>query len=121
MVTLAFLGRRNRQPDRGDRDASFRLAARHAAKSACMRKGDPMKDEYDFSNVERGKFFASARGTFPVHLDPEVVDYLAERASARGISLSSLVNTLLRKDIELIDAAKLRRPQMRRVVGASRL
>jgi hypothetical protein len=41
-----------------------------------------------------------------VHLDPEVLDYLAERASARGISLSSLVNSLLRKDIELIDAAK---------------
>jgi hypothetical protein len=35
-----------------------------------------------------------------------VLDYLAKRASARGISLSALVNTLLKKDIELIDAAK---------------
>jgi hypothetical protein len=42
----------------------------------------------------------------PVHLEPEVLDYLSERASERGISLSTLVNTLLRKDIELIDAAK---------------
>jgi len=32
--------------------------------------------------------------------------YLAERASARGISLSALVNTLLKKDIELIEAAE---------------
>jgi hypothetical protein len=34
-----------------------------------------------------------------------VLDHLSERASARGISLSSLVKTLLKKDIELIDAA----------------
>ena len=66
-----------------------------------------MKDEYDFANAERGKFYREgARLVPPVHLDPEVLDYLAERASARGISLSALVNTLLRKDIELIDAAK---------------
>ena len=66
-----------------------------------------MKDEYDFSNAERGKFFREgARLATPVHLDPEVLEYLVERASARGISLSSLVNTLLRKDIELIDAVK---------------
>jgi len=66
-----------------------------------------MKDEYDFSNAERGKFFREgARLVPPVHLDPEVLDYLSQRAAARGISLSSLVNTLLRKDIELIDAAR---------------
>ena len=65
-----------------------------------------MKDEHDFSAAERGKFFREgARLVPPVHLDPEVLDYLSERA-ARGISLSTLVNTLLRKDIELIDAAR---------------
>ena len=66
-----------------------------------------MKDEYDFSNAEGGKFFREgARLGPPVHLDPEVLDYLSQRAAARGLSLSSLVNTLLRKDIELIDAAR---------------
>jgi hypothetical protein len=50
-----------------------------------MRKGDPMKDEYDFSNAERGKFFRKgARLVPPIHLDPEVLDYLAARASTRG-------------------------------------
>ena len=74
---------------------------------SCLLTGDPMKDEYDFSNAERGKFFrGGARLVPPVHLDPEVLEYLVERAAARGISLSSLVNTLLRKDIELIEAAK---------------
>jgi hypothetical protein len=66
-----------------------------------------MKDEYDFSTAERGKFYRKgARLIPPVHLDPDVLDYLTERAAARGVSLSSLVNTLLKKDIELIDAAK---------------
>ena len=66
-----------------------------------------MKDEHDFSTAERGKVFREgARLVPPIHLDPEVLDYLSERASARGISLSTLVNTLLRKDIELIDAAR---------------
>ena len=66
-----------------------------------------MKDEYDFTNAERGKFFREgARLVPPIHLDPEVLDYLSQRAAARGISLSLLVNTLLRKDIELIDAAR---------------
>ena len=66
-----------------------------------------MKDRYDFSNAERGRFFREGvRLEPPVHLDPEVLDYLVERASARGVSLSTLVNTLLRKNIELIEAAK---------------
>jgi hypothetical protein len=70
-------------------------------------KGDPIKDEYDFSNGERGKFFREGvRLVPPVHLDPDVLDYLSERAWARGMSLSDLVKTLLKKDIELIDAAK---------------
>ena len=42
----------------------------------------------------------------PVRLDPEVVDFLASRAEARGITLNALVNQLLKKDIELIEAAR---------------
>jgi HKD family nuclease len=60
-----------------------------------------MKDDYDFSAGERGKFFRQdARLVPPVHLDPDVLDYLAELASARGVSLSSLVNALLRKHLK---------------------
>jgi hypothetical protein len=66
-----------------------------------------MKDEYDFSGAQRGKFFREGvRLVPPIHLEPEVLDYLAKRASANGVSLSSLVNTLLKKDIELIDAGE---------------
>ncbi len=66
-----------------------------------------MKNRYDFSNAERGRFFREgARLVPPVHLEPEVLDYLSRRASERRISLSALVNTLLKKDIELIEAGK---------------
>lgn len=48
-----------------------------------------MKDEYDFSNAERGKFYRSGLRLIPsVRLEPEVLDFL-----------------LLRKDMELIHAA----------------
>jgi predicted HicB family RNase H-like nuclease len=66
-----------------------------------------MKDEYDFTKAERGKFFRrDAQLIPPVHLDPEVLSYLAARAEARGTSLNDLVNELLKKDIELIEAVR---------------
>ncbi len=66
-----------------------------------------MKDEYDFSAASRGKFYRKdAVLAPPVHLDPEVLSYLTARAQARGSSLSELVNELLKKDIELIEAVR---------------
>ncbi|MBW7966509.1 hypothetical protein HYH07_29605 [Bradyrhizobium sp. BR 10261] len=66
-----------------------------------------MKDEYDFSTAQRGKFFkAGARLVPPVHLEPEVLAYLSGLAETQGTSLNDLVNTLLKEDIERIDAAK---------------
>jgi hypothetical protein len=35
-----------------------------------------------------------------------VRDYLSERAKAKGINLGRLVNDLLKRDIDLIEAAK---------------
>jgi len=59
---------------------------------------DLMKDEYDFLTAKRGKFFREgARLVPPIHLGPEVLDYFSERAAAPGVSLSSLVNTLLKQ------------------------
>ena len=65
-----------------------------------------MKDEYDFAGASRGKFHRpDVQLIPPVHLDPDVLADLTARAQARGVSLSSLVNALLKKDIELIQAA----------------
>jgi hypothetical protein len=68
---------------------------------------DDIKDEYDFSRGERGRFYRKdAVLAPPVHLDPEVLAFLAARAQARGVPLNELVNALLKKDIELIEAAE---------------
>jgi hypothetical protein len=66
-----------------------------------------MKDEYDFSNAERGKFFRpDARLNLPVYLDSDVRDYLAGKARSKGVEIDEIVNELLRKDIELIEGVK---------------
>lgn len=66
-----------------------------------------MKDEYDLAAAARGKFYRpDAQLAPPVHLDPDVLAYLADCARARGVSLSGLVNGLLKKDIALIGAVE---------------
>ena len=80
---------------------------RQARNEAISGRRDTMKDGYDFSGAARGQFYhADAKLIPPVHLEPDVLDYLAARAVARGTSLSSLVNGLLKKDIELIETGK---------------
>ena len=60
-----------------------------------------MKDEYDFTGAVRGKFYRkNAVHIPPVQLEPEVLKYLQARADARGVSLSDLVNELLKKPTE---------------------
>jgi hypothetical protein len=66
-----------------------------------------MRDEYDFSKGERGKFHRpGVELRLPVYLDVDVQTTLASLASARGIDLSVFVNELLKKDIELIQIAR---------------
>ncbi len=68
---------------------------------------DDLPAEIDFSGGRRGKFYR--QGTtlhLPVYLDAEVQSRLATLASAKGIDFSTLVNDMLRKDIELIEMAK---------------
>jgi hypothetical protein len=68
---------------------------------------DDMKDEYDFSKTDRGRFYRKDTTLVPpVHLDPDVLAFLTARAEARGISISELANELLKKDIELIESAE---------------
>ena len=41
-----------------------------------------------------------------IHLEPEVQDYLLERAADKGVPLSELVNSVLKHDIEVIESVK---------------
>lgn len=66
-----------------------------------------MKLEYDFSSGVRGKFFKQdAELRLTVYLDSDVQRYLAERAADKGIPLSEMVNTLLKREIQIIESVK---------------
>ena len=63
-----------------------------------------MRDEYDFADAEQGKFYAPIEELdIPIYLDEEVKRFLLNRLKSRDIdfSLSSVVNALLLKDIEI--------------------
>jgi hypothetical protein len=61
-----------------------------------------MKEEYDFSNAEQGKFYIPVEQIeLPIYLDKDIIQYLNERCLVTQESLQSLVNDLLRKDIEI--------------------
>ena len=61
-----------------------------------------MKDEYDFSNAEQGKFYVPVEDIqLPIYLDKDIIQYLNEKGMTKPESLQSLVNDLLRKDIEI--------------------
>ena len=66
-----------------------------------------MRDEYDFSEGERGKFFKpNAKMNLPVYLDNDVLNYFSAKAKAKGVDLNTMVNDLLKKDIALIEGVK---------------
>ena len=68
---------------------------------------DDMPAEIDFSLGTRGQFFRpGARLQLPVFLEAQVQDTLTSLAQAKGVDLSALVNSLLKKDIELIQLAR---------------
>jgi hypothetical protein len=63
-----------------------------------------MKDEYDFTGAEQGKFYRPIEELdIPIYLDQEVKNFFAQRMRSQGqpFSLSEVVNSLLKKDIEI--------------------
>lgn len=68
---------------------------------------DELPAEIDFVDGTRGKFHRpGATLKLPVYLDAEVQSRLARLANDKGVDFSTLVNAMLRKDIELIEMAK---------------
>ena len=68
---------------------------------------EDMPAEVNFSAGVRGKFLRpGARLNLPIYLEPQVQAYLSARAQAKGIAYGQLVNDLLKKDIELIEALR---------------
>jgi hypothetical protein len=62
----------------------------------------PMKDEYDFTDAEQGKFYRPIDELdIPIYLDKEVKEFFIERMRERQFSLNEVINSLLKKDIEI--------------------
>lgn len=66
-----------------------------------------MKEEYDFTQAERGKFYEpDAVYTFPVYLEPDVDEFISKLADEKGIDIQTLVNEWLRVSIELVKSVQ---------------
>ena len=71
-----------------------------------VQRDDDMKDHYDFSVAERGKFYrADAEFHLPVYLEPDVNEFLTKLAEQKKVAVDELVNELLRADIDIIQSA----------------
>lgn len=63
-----------------------------------------MREEYDFSKGERGKFYRNdAKMNSPIYLDEEVIAFIEKIAQKKGTDMSSVVNNLLRGDMLISD------------------
>jgi cytidylate kinase len=64
-----------------------------------------MKREYDFSKGVRGRFFRKgAELKLPIYLDSATRRRLERIAKRNGKPVTELVNQLLKKDVELLEA-----------------
>jgi uncharacterized DUF497 family protein len=77
---------------------------------------EPMRNEYDFSKGERGKFYRpGATLVIPVYLEPAVQALVADRAAKAGTTLNAYVNQLLLQGVavERRQPKKVRRTAVR--------
>ena len=63
-----------------------------------------MKDEYDFTDAEQGRFYRPLEELdIPIYLDKEVKDFFMKRSRTQkgSLSLNEVINSLLKNDIEI--------------------
>jgi hypothetical protein len=63
-----------------------------------------MREEYDFCNAEQGKFYRPMEQLdIPIYLDKDIKEFFFSKLkdNSEEFSLSSIVNALLKKDIEI--------------------
>jgi hypothetical protein len=62
-----------------------------------------MKKQYDFSKAEQGKFYRPVEELeIPIYLEKEVKNFFAGRALAKKIKLDTVINAILRKEMEVL-------------------
>ena len=66
-----------------------------------------MKEEYDFSQGERGKFYQQdVELRIPVYLQKDIAEFLQNLASEKGSDVETIVNDWLRRNISFVETAK---------------
>lgn len=61
-----------------------------------------MQEEYDFSNAEKGKFYRPLNELeIPIYLDSDVKEFYTQLSIEREADLSKIVNSILKKEIEI--------------------
>jgi hypothetical protein len=66
-----------------------------------------MREKYDFSKGERGKFYRpGAKLNLPIYLEDEVMIFVERIANKKGTDLSSVVNKLIRGDMIISEATE---------------
>lgn len=64
-----------------------------------------MREEYDFSKGKRSLYTRDLKDLhFPVYLDPVLEEYYQRIAMKKKKDLSSIVNSILQKEMELHDS-----------------
>lgn len=67
-----------------------------------------MKEEYDFSKGERGKFYhPEAEFNLPVYLEPDIAEFMRKLATENGTDIEKIVNDWLRKNMETMQAVPI--------------
>lgn len=64
-----------------------------------------MRDEYDFSKGKRGTYPRDLKDLhLPIYLDPQLEEYYKKIARKKNKDLSSIINAILQKEMELHDS-----------------
>jgi len=63
-----------------------------------------MKEEYDFSKGQRGKFYQpNTKLNLPIYLEKEVLIFVEKLATKKDENVSFIVNQLLRSDMQIAE------------------
>lgn len=66
-----------------------------------------MKEEYDFSQGVRGKFYhPDARLNLPVYLDDDIAEFVQKYARWKKVDMQTIVNEMLRNNKEMLQALR---------------
>jgi predicted DNA binding CopG/RHH family protein len=61
-----------------------------------------MLDEYDFSDGVRGRFYEPKKIPVSLRLDNDIVLYFKKLASEKKVPYQTLINSLLRKELQVV-------------------